>query len=150
LAYFLIYLFIEVMISSFFISILGGFLTFLEIIITAVIGLTLLKNFNSSLEENIMKIRTGQMGQEEFIATNASRSIGALLLILPGFFTDILGILLQFGILLGIFGFLFKHKKPKSFQDNYHYTQHTQTTHKGEKNDEIIDVEIIEHNSSAK
>lgn len=133
------------MVSSFFITLMGGLLTFLEILFTAVIGILLLKNFNYSLEENIVKIRTGQMSQEEFIATNASRSLGALLLIVPGFFTDILGILLQFGILIGIFGFLFKNKKDPHFHDPYK----THSTRK-EKNDEIIDVEIIEHNSSSK
>ncbi len=143
--YFVIYLFIEVMISSFFITLIGGLFTFLEILLTAIIGISLLKNFNYSLEENIVKIRTGQMSQEEFIATNASRSIGALLLIIPGFFTDILGILLQFGILIGLFEFLFKNKNNTSF----HNTYDTHTTRK-EKHDEIIDVEIIEHNSSSK
>lgn len=132
------------MISSFFITMLGGLFTFLEIILSALIGISLLKNFNSSLEENITKIRTGQMSQEEFIATNASKSVGALLLIVPGFFTDILGILLQFGILLGIFSFLFKHKKDQFKNTTYH-----QSNTKG-NNDEIIDVEIIEHNSSSK
>lgn len=136
------------MISSFFVTILGGLFTFLEIILSAIIGITLLKNINYSLEENIVKIRTGQMSQEEFIATNASKALGAVLLIVPGFFTDILGILLQFGILLGLFGFLFKQKNSKNFQNTYHYKKHQ--THKGEKNDEVIDVEIIEYNSSSK
>jgi UPF0716 protein FxsA len=146
LIYFVIYLFIEVMVSSFFITIWGGLFTFFEIILTAIIGITLLKNLNYSLEENIVKIRTGQISQEEFIATNASKGLGAILLIVPGFFTDILGVLFQFGILLGLFSFLFKQK---NFQNKYRHTEHKQST-KGEKNDEIIDVEIIEHNNSCK
>lgn len=149
MVYFLLYLFVEVMISSFFITILGGLFTFLEILLTAIIGISLLKNFNYSLEENIAKIRTGQMSQEEFIATNASKSLGAILLIVPGFFTDILGILLQFGILLSLFGFIFKTKNDPNIRNSYHKHTYTQT-HKGENNDEIIDVEIIEHNNSTK
>jgi 2-isopropylmalate synthase/UPF0716 protein FxsA len=122
---------------------LGGLLTFLEILISAILGILILKSFSYSLQENIEKIRSGKMSQEEFIATNASRSLGAILLIIPGFFTDILGIFLQFGILIGLFGFLFKSKNT-----HMHHTNNTYKTK--EQNNEIIDVEVIEHNSSTK
>jgi len=105
--YFLIYLFIEVMISSFFAGQIGGLNTFLEILISAFIGIYILKSFKYSLNENIEKIRTGKITQDEFIKTNASKSFGALLLIVPGFFTDIVGLLLQFGLFVVIVGKIF-------------------------------------------
>jgi 2-isopropylmalate synthase/UPF0716 protein FxsA len=126
------------MISSFFITILGGLLTFVEIVGSAFLGIMILQNSQYSLQENIQKIRSGQLSQEEFLANNLAKSLGAILLIIPGFFTDILGILLQFGILLGLFGFLFKNKRTNT--NNSYYTK--------EQNNEIIDVEVIEKSNT--
>lgn len=152
--YFLIYLFIEVMVSSFFVTQIGGLNTFLEILLTAFIGVYILSNFKYSLNENINKIRTGQISQEEFITTNASKSIGALLLIIPGFFTDIIGILLQFGIFTKLIGKIFATKNTNaSFRsDNFTYNnkKSNNTYYKKEIHDEIIDVEVIDDNSSTK
>jgi 2-isopropylmalate synthase/UPF0716 protein FxsA len=131
------------MISSFFITFLGGLLTFAEIVLSAFLGIAILQRSQYSLQENIQKIRSGKLSQEEFLANNLTKSLGAILLIIPGFFTDILGILLQFGILLGLFGFLFQTKRT--------HTHHSHTTYNTkEQNNEIIDVEVIEHNSSTK
>lgn len=152
--YFFIYLFLEVMISSSIAGSIGGLYTFLEIIVSAIIGITILKNFKYSLMENIQKARTGQITQEEFIQTNVGRAIGALLLIVPGFFTDMIGILLQFGLLVSLFSKIFTFKKPQQTSKNsgnfeYPHTNFNNTTYKG-KNDEIIDVEIIDDNSTLK
>jgi len=159
LIYFLIYLFLEVMISSSIAASVGGLTIFTEIVFSAIIGVTILKNFKFSLMENIAKARSGQMTQEEFISTNVGRAIGAILLIIPGFFTDILGIFMLIGLLPFLASNLFKFKMPN--QENYKtngYTSsfdHTKsnfnnTTYKGIKNDEIIDVEIIDDNKPIK
>ena len=88
--YFIIYLFLEVMISSYIVGGIGGFSTFIEILFTAVVGVFILKNFKYSLTDSINKARTGQITQEEFVKTNVGKGLGALLLIVPGFFTDFL------------------------------------------------------------
>ena len=155
--YFLIYLFLEVMISTFLASSIGGMNTFFEILVSAVIGIFILKNFKLSLTQSISKARTGQITQEEFIKTNAGRAIGAVFLIIPGFFTDILGILFQFSFLVVLFSKIFKFKTPTSntsYSTNFDfdaqsYTQTNNTNYKGNK-DEIIDVEIIDDNNSLK
>ncbi len=157
--YFFIYLFLEVMISSSIAGSVGGLYTFLSIIFTAIIGISILKNFKYSLMENIQKARSGQITQEEFIKTNVGRAIGALLLIIPGFFTDTIGILLQFGLLVSLFSKIFTFKKPNGssqYPNNFHYqetsfnsTKFNNTNYKGEK-DEIIDVEIIDDPKSIK
>jgi len=157
LIYFLIYLFLEVMISTFLASSIGGMNTFFEILVSAVIGIFILKNFKLSLTQSISKARTGQITQEEFIKTNAGRAIGAVFLIIPGFFTDILGILFQFSFLVVLFSKIFKFKTPTNgttysthFEYNPKNFSHTNnTTYKG-KQDEIIDVEIIDDNKSIK
>lgn len=152
--YFLIYLFIEVMISSFFVSEIGGLNTFLEILFSAFIGIYILNNFKYSLSENIEKIRNGKITQEEFIKTNASKSFGALLLIVPGFFTDIIGLLLQFGLFVTFIGKIFSIKPTQTTNRSERFTNQntTNNTHytKKELHDEIIDVEIIDDNNTTK
>jgi len=157
LIYFLIYLFLEVMISTSLASAIGGMNTFFEILLTAIIGIFILKNFKLSLTQSISKARTGQITQEEFIKTNAGRAIGAVFLIIPGFFTDILGIMLQFSLLVVLFSKIFRFKAPTnatSYSTNFdydsqNYTQTNNTNYKGKK-DEIIDVEIIDDNNTLK
>lgn|GEM_PF-183701 len=159
MVYFLIYLFLEVMISSSVAGTLGGLTIFLEIVFTAIIGITILKNFKFSLMENIQKARSGQMTQDEFIRTNVGRAIGAVLLIVPGFFTDIIGVLMLIGLLPFLVSKLFQFKTPNqtTYQTNGHKSSFdntksnfNNTTYKGIKNDEIIDVEIIDDNKPIK
>lgn len=159
--YFLIYLFIEVMVSSTIAGSIGGLSTFIEILLSAVIGVFILQNFKFSLQDSIQKARTGQITQEEFVKTNVAKAIGAILLIVPGFFTDILGVALQFGFLTMIFTKIFKFKKPNNnsynnnFRGNFEYhnnTSYKNTNYNSHKrsDDEIIDVEIIDDNKSIK
>ena len=151
--YFLIYLFIEVMVSSFFVTLIGGLNTFLEILFSAFIGVYILNNFKYSMNENINKIRTGQITQEEFITTNASKSFGAILLIVPGFFTDIVGILLQLGLFVTLVSKIFSVKVGKhTIYRSTHFTSDKQYTNNNKKeiDNEIIDVEIIDDNTTTK
>jgi len=147
------------MISSSVAGTLGGLTIFLEIVFTAIIGITILKNFKFSLMENIQKARSGQMTQDEFIRTNVGRAIGAVLLIVPGFFTDIIGVLMLIGLLPFLVSKLFQFKTPNqtTYQTNGHKSSFdntksnfNNTTYKGIKNDEIIDVEIIDDNKPIK
>lgn len=143
------------MVSTYFASMLGGFYTFLEIIITAFIGGFLLKNFKYSLMMNIKSLAKGEITQEDFIKQNVANAIGAISLILPGFLTDIIGILLQFGILTRILTKIFKFKiAPKTTQNENHfeYTQENFTYKQKRRYDdeEIIDVEVIDNSHSIK
>ena len=166
LVYFFTYLFLEVMISSSISSAIGGLNTFFEIIISAIIGIIILKNFKFSLSESINKARSGEITQEEFIKTNAGRALGALLLIIPGFFTDMMGILMQFSILVGLFSKIFTFKNPSqtsSYSTNFSATNFgydrsnfkntntkTNNTNYKRNTDEIIDVEVIDDNNTLK
>lgn len=115
------------------------------------IGIFILKNFKLTFSDSISRVRTGQLTQEEFIKENARKAIGAILLIVPGFFTDSIGMLLQFSLLVILFNKIFKFKTPinrKSYSTNFEYdvksyTNTNNTNYKKEK-DEIIDVEIID------
>ena len=154
--YFLIYLFIEVMISSSIAAVIGGLNTFFEIIVSAIIGIYLLQNFKFSIQESIQKARMGQITQEEFIKTNTAKAIGAVLLIIPGFFTDFVGLALQFGFLTMFLSKIFKFKT----KDDSSYSQYSSTftyesrsfgnnNHKKGEKDEIIDVEIMDKDCTA-
>ena len=159
MVYFLVYLFLEVMISSSIAGAVGGLNVFFEILFSAIVGITILKNFKFALMENIQKARTGQMTQDEFIKTNVSRAVGAVLLIVPGFFTDIMGIFMLLGILPFFISKLFKFKpinqtyyQTNGYQSSFDNIKDNfnNTTYKGVIDDEIIDVEIIDDNKPIK
>ena len=167
MVYFFIYLFLEVMITSSITGSIGGLNTFFIILLTVIIGISILRNFKVSLMENITKARNGQITQEEFINTNVGKALGAVLLIVPGFFTDMLGLMMQFSFLVVLFSKIFKIQPPSNrttystnFSSNdfgYDTNRFRNTNHKNTNNtsytrntDEIIDVEVIDDNKSIK
>ena len=125
--YFLVYLFIEISVSYEFTKIFTPLGMFIEILATAVIGVLLIQNFNFTIVENMQKLAKREISQEEFISIGMFKFVGAILLVIPGIFTDIIGILMQFDI----FG-SFVAKKILPNERIY-----------DDKSD-IIDVEIIE------
>ncbi len=127
--YFLIYLFLEVVISVNIASKIGGVATFFELILSAGVGFFLLVNSKYTVFESMRALMEGEITIEEFNRLNLFSMLGAILLILPGFFSDILGILLQFSF----FGTLFAKK-----------ILHLKSKKRDFKNSDVIDVEIIE------
>jgi UPF0716 family protein affecting phage T7 exclusion len=95
--YFLLYFFLEVVITVDIASRIGGLATFFEIIISAGVGFFLLTNFRYTLAQSMTALMSGSITVEEFQRMNMLSLLGALLLIVPGFFSDIIGVLLQFG-----------------------------------------------------
>jgi len=130
LLYFILYLFIEVMVTSNISGEIGGLLTFLEIIVTAGIGFFLLINFRYTATQSMGMLMSGQMGVDEFQKLSLFTLLGAVLLIIPGFFSDMLGVALQFSF-IGTFiakkVFNLKNKKQTRKDD-----------------DDAIDVEVID------
>ncbi len=141
--YFLIYLFLETLISVEISSAIGGLNTFFEIVLSAFLGVYLLVNFKFTFAENLRAFVSREMDLEEFKNSNITSILGAILLIVPGFFTDILGILMQFGVfttmIINRFGVKSKGFK-NSFKEENRYR----------KEDDVIDVEIIKHNTTIK
>jgi 2-isopropylmalate synthase/UPF0716 protein FxsA len=141
MVYFLIYLFLEVIVSVNIASAIGGLNTFFEILLSAFIGIYILSNFRNTLMENMAAVSYRQIDLNEFERLNLFTIIGAILLIIPGFLTDILGILLQFSaftsMLINRFGVKSKKQDYEKFYNE-------------ENNDDVIDVEIIEKHDSIK
>lgn len=125
--YFLLYLFIETFVSVNIASAIGPLWTFLEIIASAVYGFWILQSMHLQMMATMELLAKGEISVEEFEKMNLATFIGAILLIIPGFFTDILGILLQFGVL-----------------SNFIAKKILKLRSKKKEDDNVIDVEIIE------
>jgi len=135
--YFLIYLFFEVLISVNISSAIGGLATFFEIILSAFLGFAILANFRATLRENLMAVSYSTIDLNELQRLNLFTIVGAILLIVPGFLTDIIGILLQFSVFTSM---LVNRYDVKSKYKKYNK----------EKDSDVIDVEIISDNSHTK
>jgi len=140
--YFVVYLFLEVLISVNISSYLGGLMTFFEIVLSAFLGISILVNFKSTLRENLAAVSYDCIDLHQFQKLNLFTLIGAILMIIPGFLTDILGILMQFSVFTTM------------LVNRYHFksgnckTGHDQNNIKKDTN--VIDVEIISDNTHIK
>lgn len=133
--YFLIYLFLEIAVSIPVFSALGILGTFAEILLSAFIGFFLLANSSYTLRESFGALRDGSISPFAFQSISLMTIFGAFMLIIPGVFTDILGILLQFGFIATVIsGYVVKKDKNNEIR-------------RGE-NEDIIDVEVIEHSDT--
>lgn len=128
--YFLLYLFLEVVVSVNIASAIGGVWTFVELIASALAGIVILANFRGTLAENIHALNQARIDPMEFQQLNLFTILGAFLLIMPGFLTDSIGLLLQFSVITKM---LVNRFMAKSASD-------TSTT---QKDDHVIDVEIV-------
>ncbi len=141
--YFLIYLFLEIFISVEISAAIGPLWTFVEVVASAILGLILLTNFRYTFSENMRALMAGEITPESFQKQNLAALVGAILLIIPGFFTDIIGVFLQFGIFSGFIARrLLKKRGP-------HRGSHIDEEPK-EGECDVIDVEIIEHTDNRK
>jgi len=141
--YFFGYLFLEVVISVNISSVLGGLLTFFEIIVTAFIGISILVNFRKTLLENLMAVSYSCIDLKQFQSLNLFTLFGAIFLIIPGFFTDMVGILLQFSVFTSMLVNRYNINHSNGCKTNY-------TNKQTQKDDDVIDVEIIGNSTTIK
>jgi UPF0716 protein FxsA len=83
------------------------------------------------LSANMQKLMRREITQEEFLSIGLFKLIGAVFLIIPGFFSDIIGVL-----------FLFEPFARFVAKNLFPPKNYCHTTYKND--DDIIDVEIIE------
>lgn len=139
--YFLLYLFFEVLVSVNIASAIGGLATFFEIVLSAFLGFAILANFRTTLRDNLMAVSSRTIDLNEFQRLNLFTIVGAILLIIPGFLTDIVGILLQFSVFTTM---LVNRSNVKSKFENEYKNNNKQ------KDTDVIDVEIIRDDSHTK
>lgn len=128
---FLVYLFIEVFVTVPIASEVGALYTFLIIVFTAVFGIFLFVSTPFKMAELMQNV----LNNFSFAALGFStilRVIAAIFLILPGFFGDMLGVLLLIGSFL-----LAPRLNRKDRGDDF-------SKNNKNNNEEIIDVEIID------
>lgn len=145
--YFILYIFLEVMISSAIAGKIGGLFTFAEIIFTSMLGMYLLKNYKYAIRENLMSVANGQISQEDFMKQNIFVALGAILLIIPGFFTDCIGLLLQFSFFAQILARRILKKNHSNFANSANFANNTSYTNNFKEkkgDDDVIDVEIVD------
>ena len=138
--YFFIYLFLEVMVSTSIASEIGGLMTFLELIVSALIGIAILVNFRATLAENMRAVSYNCINLQQFQELNLFTLFGAFLLILPGFLTDIVGIVLQFSV--------FTSMLVTRYSTNMGPCGPNQNQKK--EDDNVIDVEILSDTTTSK
>ena len=141
--FFVVYLFLEVLVSVNISSAIGGLATFFEIMLSAFFGISLLMNFRQTLTQNMAAVSYSCIDLEQFQRLNLFTIFGAILLIIPGFLTDILGVLLQFSAFTSMAVNRYNVKSGNcktNFEDN----------NKIKKDSDVIDVEIISDNTSTK
>ncbi|MCK4440731.1 MAG: FxsA family protein, partial [Sulfurovaceae bacterium] len=111
----------------------------LWILITFVIGMGLLQNAHITIMKSFSSLASGKLNGKSFHDSSTAYFLGAILLIIPGVFSDFLGIIALLYSLYLQFGGTIPPIKNKTNIKN---------SNKQGDND-VIDVEIIEHNTSS-
>ena len=128
-------MFLEVMIFSSVTTSIGGLNTFLAIVFSAMIGISILVNFRKTLVENMTAVSYNCIDLEQFQRLNLFTLFGAILLIVPGFLTDIFGIIMQFSVVTSMLVNRY-HVKSDTCKESYEEKNI-------KKDHDVIDVEII-------
>lgn len=84
---------------------IGGFLTFIGVFVTAIVGLWLLRSQTANVMANLKQQVTRGEAPLAAVAESMSLLIGGILMLIPGYITDGLGLLLFVPILRTIVGF---------------------------------------------
>ena len=129
--YFFVYLFLEVIITVEVASKIGGLMMFAEIMVSALIGIAILFNFRTTLLANIMELKERRISANGFYKRNLFSLLGAILLILPGIFMDVMAVVIHIVLLGSLIVSRFMPKYPQQNQQNQ------------SKDDYVIDAEII-------
>lgn len=140
-----IFFFLEVLVTIQIGGAIGGMATFLVIVLTALVGLFILKSFKTILGESLVGVMRGTKDMQTLMASNMLTLIGAIFLIIPGFLSDMLGLLMQLGFVTTFLTNRFGITQSKA-NEYYHSTNNSKTHNQGEDN--VIDVEIIEPTST--
>ena len=128
---FLGYMFLEILFSYEFTKIVTPFGFFLEILISAGYGIYIIKTLQFSMYENLILVMRREITEEDFMSIGLFKLVGAILLIIPGIFSDIVGIL----FLIEPIAIIIARKIFPRRNRDYKTPQ---------KDDDIIDVEILE------
>ena len=125
---FFFYLFIELIGVLYVANRWGVFGMFAEVIVSAFIGVLVLINTQASISDTLGGLRQSRVGAKDFIRGNFAKVFGGILLILPGVFCDIFGVI----ILINAY-FILKNSHDDPYPPR---SQHQE--------EEIIDIEVVQ------
>ncbi len=132
------YLFLEIYFSLKMLEVIGAFWATVWTIATMMIGTALIKRAPNTIVGNMQSLQQGKLDFQRFQDVNTAYFLGALLLILPGVFSDFLGVL---ALLYTVYLQFIAKMRPEQNRMNEFYT------HKGE--DDVIDVEIVDEHTDS-
>ena len=128
------YLLIELYFSLAVGSSIGFLNSVIWILLSFVVGMGLLKNAHLSILKNMQSVSLGKLNAKSFHDASTSYFLGAILLIIPGVFSDFLGLIaLIYTMFLQLGGTIPPIKNRTNIKNS---------NKKGDDN--VIDVEIIE------
>jgi len=115
-----------------------GFLwSVIWIVSTFIIGMGLIQNAHTTIKANMQNLSAGKLNMKTFHDSATSYFLGAILLMIPGVFSDILGLIsLLYTFYLQLGGTI-ANSKNKTNINNLNK----------QGDDDVIDVEIIESSS---
>ena len=134
---FILYFLLELYFSLAVGSNIGFLWSVIWIVTTFIIGMALLKNAHINLMKNMQSVQLGRLNAQSFHDASLSYFLGALLLLIPGVFSDFLGLMsLLYTMFLQLGGTIPFIKNKTNIKNS---------NQQGDR--DVIDVEIIEHNA---
>jgi len=132
-AYFLLELFFSLQVGAR----IGFLWSVIWIVTTFIIGMGLIQNAHTTIKMNMQSLSVGKLDMKAFHDSATSYFLGAILLIVPGVFSDILGVIALLYTFYLQFGGTIPSSKNKTNINNLNK----------QGDDDVIDVEIIESSS---
>ena len=134
---FILYFLLELYFSLAVGSNIGFLWSVIWIVTTFIIGMALLKNAHINLMKNMQSVQLGRLNAQSFHDASLSYFLGALLLLIPGVFSDFLGLMsLLYTMFLQLGGTIPFIKNKTNIKNS---------NQQGDR--DVIDVEIIEYNA---
>ncbi|MDE6978570.1 MAG: FxsA family protein [Helicobacter sp.] len=135
---FLIYLLCETFATVIFANEVGIFGLLLEIVVTFILGVSMLVNFRGILTYSFEVLRSGKIASGDVAFASLVQLMGAILLITPGIVSDIVGF-----VLVGV-GFAKVGFKPQTRQQGAGlYQTYDREDYNSVPDEKIIDIEAI-------
>ncbi|CAA6809848.1 MAG: Unknown protein [uncultured Sulfurovum sp.] len=135
--YVLLFLIFELFLSLEVGSNIGFLWSVIWIVGSFIIGMGLIQNAHTTIQGNIQSLKEGKLNMKSFHNSATSYFLGAFLLIVPGVFSDLLGLIaLLYTFYLQLGGTIPNSKYKMNINNS-----------KKQGDDDVIDVEIIESSS---
>ncbi|CAA6799018.1 MAG: Unknown protein [uncultured Sulfurovum sp.] len=135
--YVLLFLILELFLSLEVGSNIGFLWSVIWIVGTFIIGMGLIQNAHTTIAGNMQNLKAGKLDMKSFHDSATSYFLGAILLIIPGVFSDILGLIALLYTFYLQLGGTIPRSKSKTNINNLNK----------QGDDDVIDVEVIESSS---